>query len=200
MNMSNGFANPVFGTQACFRKIVKAMSEPGVTVTVPGIEGLDNISSSTIAVLLTLTSPKTPLFIDRNISNPLLLRTLCLHTNVPITSNAAEAYFVLLNGKTNTFDSRPIQHDLMCFPCGNEVEPEKSATIILEVDGLNNGRLLKLSGPGVNNVKIISPHLPSAIRRYLCERPHPFPMGLDFLFTSGKKLLAIPRTTRVEEC
>ncbi|OSN01884.1 MULTISPECIES: phosphonate C-P lyase system protein PhnH [Lonsdalea] len=200
MNVTKGFPNPAFGTQACFRKIVKAMSEPGVTVNVPGVEGLDNISSSTIAVLLTLTSHKTQLFIDNNISNPLLLRTLCLHAHVPITASASEAHYALLNGQMQYFDRHPNNFDLMTFSCGNEMTPEKSTTIILEVDGLNNGRCLKLSGPGVNNVKIISPHLPAPIRRYLCERPHAFPMGLDFLFTSGKKLLAIPRTTRVEEC
>ncbi|MEQ9843877.1 phosphonate C-P lyase system protein PhnH [Pectobacterium brasiliense] len=44
------------------------------------------------------------------------------------------------------------------------------------------------------------PRLPGSVRDYLCNRPHAFPTGLDFLFTSGKKLFAIPRSTHVEEC
>ena len=193
MTTMTGFAHPVFGTQLCFRKIVKAMSEPGSLVTVPNVSGLESISSATAATLLTLTSHTTPLFIDPRIGNPLLLRTLCLHTNVPIATTLEEAYFVLLSGN-------PFSYDLMALSCGSEVEPEKSTTVIVEVDGMHDGPCLKLPGPGIKTHRIISPRLPGSVMNYLCNRPHAFPTGLDFLFTSGKKLFAIPRSTHVEEC
>ncbi|KHN49394.1 phosphonate C-P lyase system protein PhnH [Pectobacterium fontis] len=193
MTTMTGFAHPVFGTQLCFRKIVKAMSEPGSLVTVPSVSGLESMSSATAATLLTLTSHTTPLFIDPRIGNPLLLRTLCLHTNVPIATTFEDAYFVLLSG--NAFS-----YDLMALSCGSEAEPEKSTTVILEVEGMHDGPCLKLTGPGIKTHRIISPRLPGSVRNYLCSRPHTFPTGLDFLFTSGKKLFAIPRSTHVEEC
>ncbi|MEQ6970455.1 phosphonate C-P lyase system protein PhnH [Pectobacterium polaris] len=193
MTMMTGFAHPVFGTQLCFRKIVKAMSEPGSLVTVPNVSGLESMSSATAATLLTLTSHTTPLFIDPKIGNPLLLRTLCLHTNVPIATTLDGADFVLLSG--NRFS-----YDLMALSCGSEVEPEKSTTVIVEVEGMHDGPCLKLTGPGIKTHRIISPRLPVSVRDYLCNRPHAFPTGLDFLFTSGKKLFAIPRSTHVEEC
>jgi len=34
----------------------------------------------------------------------------------------------------------------------------------------------------------------------LLNRPHRFPLGLDFMFTCGDELIALPRTTRVEVC
>lgn len=193
MTTMTGFAHPVFGTQLCFRKIVKAMSEPGSLVTVPNVSGLESMSSATAATLLTLTSHTTPLFIDPKIGNPLLLRTLCLHTNVPIATRLDDADFVLLSG--NRFS-----YDLMALSCGSEVEPEKSTTVIVEVEGMHDGPCLKLTGPGIKTHRIISPRLPGSVRDYLCNRPHVFPTGLDFLFTSGKKLFAIPRSTHVEEC
>ncbi|MBN3254956.1 phosphonate C-P lyase system protein PhnH [Pectobacterium brasiliense] len=193
MTTMTGFAHPVFGTQLCFRKIVKAMSEPGSLVTVPNVSGLESMSSATAATLLTLTSHTTPLFIDPKIGNPLLLRTLCLHTNVPIATRLDEADFVLLSG--NRFS-----YDLMALSCGSEAEPEKSTTVIVEVEGMHDGPCLKLTGPGIKTHRIISPRLPGGVRDYLCNRPHAFPTGLDFLFTSGKKLFAIPRSTHVEEC
>ncbi len=139
------------------------------------------------------SSHTTPLFIDPKIGNPLLLRTLCLHTNVPIATRLDDADFVLLSG--NRFS-----YDLMALSCGSEVEPEKSTTVIVEVEGMHDGPCLKLTGPGIKTHRIISPRLPGSVRDYLCNRPHAFPTGLDFLFTSGKKLFAIPRSTHVEEC
>lgn len=193
MTTMTGFAHPVFGTQLCFRKIVKAMSEPGSLVTVPNVSNLESLSSATVATLLTLTSHATPLFIDPQMSNPQLLRTLSLHTNVPIITTLENADFALLSGN-------PSSYDLMALSCGSEIEPEKSATVILEVEGMHDGTCLKLTGPGIKTHRIISPRLPSSVRDYLCNRPHAFPTGLDFLFTSGKKLFGIPRSTHVEEC
>lgn len=183
----------LFNSQCSFRRIVKAISEPGVLVTLPKVAGFNCTTLATASTLLTLASNKTPLFISESIDNPLLLKTLCLQTNVPVTKEINQAYFALLS-------ARGFNHDLMQFSCGSETEPEKSAIIILEVESMHDGKCLKLRGPGIKTHRIISPLLPRRVIKYLCKRPHSFPMGLDFLFTYGKKLLAIPRTTHVEEC
>lgn len=185
MTTMTGFAHPVFGTQLCFRKIVKAMSEPGSLVTVPNVSGLESMSSATAATLLTLTSHTTPLFIDPKIGNPLLLRTLCLHTNVPIATRLNDADFVLLSG--NRFS-----YDLMALSCGSEAEPEKSTTVIVEVEGMHDGPCLKLTGPGIKTHRIISPVCPVASETTCATAPMPSRQDWIFSLRLGKSSLRSP--------
>ncbi|CSE80590.1 carbon-phosphorus lyase complex subunit [Shigella sonnei] len=80
------------------------------------------------------------------------------------------------------------------------VAPEAGATLILQVASLSGGRMLRLTGAGIAEERMIAPQLPECILHELTERPHPFPLGIDLILTCGERLLAIPRTTHVEVC
>ena len=83
---------------------------------------------------------------------------------------------------------------------GTAVAPEAGATLILQVVSLSGGRMLRLTGAGIAEERMIAPQLPECILHELTERPHPFPLGIDLILTCGERLLAIPRTTHVEVC
>jgi alpha-D-ribose 1-methylphosphonate 5-triphosphate synthase subunit PhnH len=83
---------------------------------------------------------------------------------------------------------------------GTAVAPETSATLILQVSSLSGGRMLRLTGAGIADERMVAPQLPDCIIHELTERPHPFPLGIDLILTCGERLLAIPRTTHVEVC
>lgn len=72
--------------------------------------------------------------------------------------------------------------------------------MIVQLASLEQGIALRLTGPGIEHQRIISPQLPPALLDYLLNRPQRFPLGLDFLLTCGECLLALPRTTHVEVC
>lgn len=83
---------------------------------------------------------------------------------------------------------------------GDLINPEKSATIICEVEDLNKGDLVSIEGPGILDKKVMGLPL---LKFWLEERKEKnleYPMGIDLIFvdTFGK-VLSIPRTTKVEE-
>lgn len=193
MTIAQGFSDPVIATQRCFRRMAVAMSEPGTRVQMPEVTASSTVSAAAVAVLLTLTSHDTPLFIDPAFDDEALVQLLKLHTNPPIVTRPEEAKFALLNGCQSACDPT-------AFFCGTDEVPESSATLIVDVEQLTSFHELMLTGPGISTYRVISPVLPLALEGYLCSRPHAFPLGIDIILTSGDEVIAIPRTTQVEEC
>lgn len=66
---------------------------------------------------------------------------------------------------------------------GSAVAPETSATLILQVSSLSGGRMLRLTGAGIAEERMVAPQLPECIIHELTERPHPFPLGIDLILT-----------------
>ena len=76
---------------------------------------------------------------------------------------------------------------------GTPEYPDRSATLIVEMERLQASGA-RLSGPGIKAAAALS--LPE-ITEFQANARH-FPLGLDFLFTCGDRLAALPRSTRVE--
>ncbi|AJC65883.1 phosphonate C-P lyase system protein PhnH [Dickeya zeae] len=191
MTLLAGFSHPWRDAQYAFRRILKAMSEPGVVVSLDHDNGWEGLSSSATAVVLTLMDRETPLWLDPSLSQEVLLSNLRFHTGVKLVEREAAAFALL-----------PVSRELSLagFAAGDEMAPENSTTLVLEVPALGGGRALRLSGPGIAEARMIAPQLPASVLDYLEHRPHAFPAGLDFLFTCGNALMALPRTTHVEVC
>lgn len=191
MTLLATFTHPVADSQRAFRRILKAMSEPGVMVSLPSLPAWGNASTAATAVLMTLVDRETPLYVDPALHDEALLNNLRFHTGAPVTEET-DAPFALLHGS-----SAPGLHH---FSAGDNVSPEKSTTVIIEVPSLNGGLTLRLNGPGLMETRAIAPQLPESVLHYLRERPHRFPQGVDLIFTCGENMMALPRTTDVEVC
>ncbi|WP_239954610.1 phosphonate C-P lyase system protein PhnH [Pantoea sp. Z09] len=191
MTLLASFNHPVADAQRAFRRILKAMSEPGVMVSLPLAQGWGALSPAATAVLLTLVDQESPLWIEPQIDNAILRSNLRFHTGVPL-SESRDAPFALSHAS-----SSPCPAD---FAAGDNLAPEKSTTLIIEVPSLNGGLTLRLSGPGLREPRAIAPQLPESVLDYLRNRPHPFPQGVDLIFTCGEAMMALPRTTDVEVC
>ncbi|MEI7065296.1 phosphonate C-P lyase system protein PhnH [Dickeya chrysanthemi] len=191
MTLLAGFSHPWRDAQYAFRRILKAMSEPGVVVSLDHDNGWEGLSSSATAVVLTLMDRETPLWLDPALSQAALLDNLRFHTGVILVEREAAAFALL-----------PVSRELSLagFAAGDEMAPENSTTLVLELPALGGGRALRLTGPGIAEARMIAPQLPASVLDYLEQRPHPFPAGLDFLFTCGNALMVLPRTTHVEVC
>jgi len=194
------FEDPVDSAQQTFRRLLKAMSEPGLIVQPPPVAPLGLLDPATHTVCLTLLDAQTPLWLSDGFSDPQIRRNLHFHTGMPLATDAASARFALARG--NEIDT------LERFPRGTAEYPEQGCTLVLQVESLGSqpsGRrgavVLQLSGPGIESRRhLVLEGLSRPLVEYLVERPDPFPLGLDFIFTGDRSLAAIPRTTRVEVC
>ncbi|WCG83945.1 phosphonate C-P lyase system protein PhnH [Pectobacterium sp. A5351] len=191
MSIQASFAQPVADAQCAFRRILKALSEPGITVTLPLQQGWGRLSPAATAVMLTLVDRDTPLWLDDALNDDVTRSNLRFHTGVILIRDESAA-FALLHASSTIALSR--------FSAGDDMSPEKSTTVIIDVTSLSGGTPLRLSGPGLETSRIVDPPLPPDIVRYLCHRPDPFPQGIDLMFTCADAMMALPRTTHVEVC
>ncbi|QHB31246.1 phosphonate C-P lyase system protein PhnH [Yersinia canariae] len=193
MSLFAHFDRPVDDAQHAFRRILKALSEPGVLVSLPHASGWLPLNPATTSILLTLVDQETPLYLDEEFNSDALQQNVRFHTGAPLTANISASCFALLGHEITA-------QQLANCPEGNELSPEHSTTVIIQADNLHRGVPLRLRGPGIEHHRTIAPQLPAAVLNYLLSRPAVFPAGLDFLLTCGENLMAIPRTTHVEVC
>ena len=194
MTLETAFTLPVQDAQHSFRRLLKAMSEPGVIVALHQLKhGWQPLNVATTSVLLTLADNDTPVWLSNALHNDIVSQSLRFHTNAPLVEQPQQATFAV---SSDTISSE--QLNALCE--GSDVAPETSATLIVQVSSLSGGRMLRLTGAGIAEERMIAPQLPNCILHELTERPHPFPLGVDLILTCGERLLAIPRTTHVEVC
>ncbi len=195
MTLETAFMLPVQDAQHSFRRLLKAMSEPGVIVALHQLKrGWQPLNIATTSVLLTLADNDTPVWLAAPLSNDIVNQSLRFHTNAPLVNQPKQATFAVT-------DEAISSEQLNALSTGTAVAPEAGATLILQVTSLSGGRMLRLTGAGIAEERMIAPQLPKCILHELTERPHPFPLGIDLILTCGERLLlAIPRTTHVEVC
>lgn len=191
MTLQASFNHPVADAQHAFRRILKAMSEPGTVVALPLQQGWGQVSPAATAALLTLVDHETPVWLDAALNDDAVRSNLRFHTGAALAEDQA-APFALIQAASAIDFSR--------FTAGDDLAPEKSTTVIIEVAALAGGEPLRLSGPGLQAPRTVAPQLPAALRRYLSQRANAFPQGIDLMLTSGMALMALPRTTHVEVC
>ncbi|CAI1701901.1 phosphonate C-P lyase system protein PhnH [Serratia proteamaculans] len=193
MSLLTGFAQPIEQSQQAFRLILKALSEPGHIVTLPDSPAWGALNAASTAALLTLADQETPIQLCLALESEQVLTNIRFHSGAPLANNAEEVCFAV-------FDAQLQAADLQALPHGSEISPEFSTTVVIQLDSLDQGTALRLTGPGIEQQRVISPSLPPVLLDYLINRPQRFPLGLDFLLTCGERLLALPRTTHVEVC
>ena len=193
MTLLAGFDQPIEQSQQAFRLILKALSEPGVIVELPDVPAWGALNTASTAVLLTLADQETPLQLCAELKSEQVLTNIHFHTGAALANRPEDIHLAV-------WDDQLQPAELSALPHGSEVSPEFGATLVVQVATLEGSDGLQLSGPGIEKQREISPSLPTALRNYLLGRPQRFPLGLDIILTSGGRLMALPRTTRVEEC
>jgi alpha-D-ribose 1-methylphosphonate 5-triphosphate synthase subunit PhnH len=180
-----GFADPVLESQACFRAVLEAMSRPGrILPVVPPPELPPGLSPAAAAVLLTLVDAATPLRLAAGAEAESWVR---FHCGCPLVVDGAA--FVL----------DPAAALLELDP-GTEEEPERGATLILEVASLEASAGWRLTGPGIeaeHRLKVAG--APAGFVADWARNRARFPCGVDAILCAGSRIAALPRTVRIEE-
>ncbi|MEZ8147985.1 phosphonate C-P lyase system protein PhnH [Enterovibrio norvegicus] len=186
-----GFDSPVHDAQQVFRELMEAMSRPGKRVSLDYSTQFGSASLAATQVLLTLADNATRLWLSPHFgTDKALIENIRFHCSSPLTELKSESVFALVRGsELEEFEG---------FNIGDEQYPDRSTTLIIEVDSLTEGDTLSFAGPGIQSttemkVKGLNPLLLLAL---VTKRSH-FPHGVDILFTSGSDVIALPRSTAV---
>lgn len=187
-----GLDSSVHEAQQIFRLLMDAMAKPGLVVEVPSDVQFGEVSAAVTQLLLTLSDNSTPCFLSqRYLNDDHFVENFRFHCAAPITQTRELADFALISGEEAT---------TFCgFAMGEGSYPDKSASIIIEVDSLESGIECLLTGPGIQtsssaNIKGLSDELLMA----LISGRGTFPQGVDLYLSSGHQIMAIPRTTRIQ--
>lgn len=188
-----GLVDPVFGSQAIFRKILAAMSRPGSIHTLPpDLNGSpDGLSPAAAAILLTMCDYETPFFSsdDTNVTSDWLR----FYTGAIRTSHPADAKFALIRSDVEN-------PKLQDFNLGDDRYPDLSTTLVIECPHMTGGSPVALSGPGIQGKLDIAPSgLRQGFWTEVQNNSLRYPLGVDLIFTNGLDLMALPRSIRIVE-
>lgn len=192
--MRPGLADPVFDSQRIFRTLLEATAHPGRVVT-PGCPAdvPAPLAPATGAVSLTLFDPETPLWLDPAARTDEVVEWLRFHTGAPIVSEAGAARFAVIAGACAL-------GPLDVFDAGSDDSPDRSATLVIQVDALTAGEGVRLSGPGIRiEARLAVAGLPAWFWDAIRASNARFPRGVDVVLTAGERLAALPRTVRIED-
>jgi alpha-D-ribose 1-methylphosphonate 5-triphosphate synthase subunit PhnH len=189
-----GFDTPVFGSQAAFRTILQALARPG-RVADCGVEATPPpaLGPAMTAVALTLVDADTPVWLAPALRGTATRTYLGFHCNAPIVTAPEAASFA--------FAPAAEMPELASLAQGTARYPDRSATLVVEVEALDTGAAggWRLTGPGIaDTARLPAAGLPAAFARRWAANRAQFPCGVDLILTCGERLAGVPRTTRVE--
>lgn len=181
--LEGGFASPSVDAAHAFRAVMQAMARPGTITRLQGAAPPSCLSVAAGAVVLTLCDRETPIHLAPEVDTPDLRAWIAFHTGAPLVSPRS-CQFAL--------GSWAGLAPLDAYAIGTSEFPDRSATLIVELPVLSlSGATLR--GPGIKDRATLSlPDLAAFQRNHSL-----YPLGLDFLFTSGDLLAALPRSTEV---
>ena len=182
--LKGGFANAPVDAAHAFRAAMTVMARPGTIETLAGAVPPAPMSTAAGTLILTLCDPDTPLHLSGDWDCKEVRDWVAFHVGAPIVT-ASEAMFAV-----GTWE---VLAPLNAFAIGTPEYPDRSATLIVEREALGQeGATLR--GPGIKETAEMA--LPEAEAFQMNALL--FPLGLDFFFTCGDQVSALPRTTKVE--
>lgn len=186
--MRAGFADPVQDSQAVFRAVMDAFSRPGTVHRVGcPTDPPPPLHRATAAVLLALADAETPLWLCP--AAALAQDWIAFHCGAPLVPKAAAAVGLAVT---------PLALD--GFQTGTDEQPELGATLILQIEALNQGRTLTLSGPGLATpLTVRVAGLAGSFVADWARNAALFPRGVDVVLCAEDRLAALPRTVQIQE-
>jgi alpha-D-ribose 1-methylphosphonate 5-triphosphate synthase subunit PhnH len=191
--LAPGFSDPVLASQAVFRSVMEAMARPGsvaaidAAVTPPATLGV-----AAAAIALTLLDFETPVWFDPTLAAASDFGGwLKFHTGAPLTTDPGAAAFVFIADPARMLD-------LDSFCQGSVEYPDRSTTLVLQVEHLSESDGFRLSGPGIKGSRMLSAEpLPLDFADRMTANRALFPRGVDIILTCGRLLAALPRSTHL---
>lgn len=187
--MLAAFAKPVFDSQRTFHDVLQAMARPAVPRTLPVLPPSPApITPAAMAILLTLCDATTSLWLQQPEEEA--VRHLRFHAGVKLAESPREADFALITDPA----SMPA---LDAFPRGDLRYPDRSASLIVQVEGFRLDGPARFTGPGIRDSATLTiDGLPDTFWQQRAALAAQLPLGIDFYFVAAQQVVGLPRTTR----
>ena len=188
--LAPGFSDPALQSADAFREILDAMARPGRIKCLIGLEQAPPpLMVSTAILLLTLADMDTPLWLDDPLRSPEIEAFVRFHCGAPLIETKAEAAFAIISTphRLGSIDA---------FSAGTAEYPDRSTTVIIQVETVTAHGALSLKGPGIETVHHLGviPDYPD-LWPSLIANHRQFPLGVDVIFAAPQAIAAIPRST-----
>jgi alpha-D-ribose 1-methylphosphonate 5-triphosphate synthase subunit PhnH len=184
------FEDPVLSAQATFRAVLDATARPGTIAQLQvSLAAPKPLATAAAAIALTLCDQDTPIWLDPPLrSSANVTDWLRFHTGGRIIGEPDLAAFAFISAPRE-------MPPLAQFNLGSPDYPDRSTTIVLQVDSFREGPELMLRGPGIrdrHNVTL-TPLPPDFVVQFAANRRR-FPCGVDLLLATEAKMMALPRS------
>ena len=183
--LTGGFANPPVDASHAFRAAMDVMARPGEIRVLAQARPPAPMSVAAGTLILTLCDPETGLHLAGAHDTQDIRDWVAFHTGAPVVA-AEEAAFAV-----GTWEALA---PLGRFSIGTPEYPDRSASLIVERDVLGDTGAT-LEGPGIRETATLD--LPEVAA--FAANHKLYPLGLDFFFTAGGRVAALPRSTAVTE-
>ncbi|NBR33670.1 MAG: phosphonate C-P lyase system protein PhnH [Rhodobacteraceae bacterium] len=183
--LTGGFSDPSTDGARAFRVIMNAVARPGRIGHLTGATPPSPMSIAAGTLLLTLCDPDTPIAVVGTLDTDAIRGWITFHTGAPIVDPDAADY---------VFGKWAEVKDLKNLKKGEAQYPDRSATVVVELDSLvNQGAIL--TGPGIHtSLELSLPEL-----ELFQQNSASFPLGLDFIFCCNTQIAGLPRSTKIQE-
>jgi alpha-D-ribose 1-methylphosphonate 5-triphosphate synthase subunit PhnH len=191
--LPTGFADKVLAAQSTFRSVMEAMACSGRVQQITATVGTPApMMHGTAAIALTLFDHDTPIWLDRRMTEAdSVAKWLRFHTAAPITVDSSLSQFALIS-------DGGVLPGLDRFCLGSNEYPDRSTTLILQVESLAKGPGYVLQGPGIDGTTVLRATMaPTDLFERLGVNATLFPRGIDVVLVHDDAIVAIPRTTRL---
>jgi alpha-D-ribose 1-methylphosphonate 5-triphosphate synthase subunit PhnH len=187
-----GFVDATLESQSAFRRALAALSRPGTVQEcgeVPAPPG--GVHPAANALLLALLDQDCRLWLSPSL-NGAAAGYLRFHTGCVLVGDPRQADFALVAAPS---DLPPLGD----FAAGTDEYPDRSATLVLQMDALGSDGGWRLTGPGIRGDAFLrTGDLGAGFPAQWQENAKRFPRGVDVFLVSGTRFCGLPRTTRIE--
>jgi alpha-D-ribose 1-methylphosphonate 5-triphosphate synthase subunit PhnH len=188
--LASGFADPVLMSQRVFRAALEAMARPGTIAAVDAEVAVPPLGRAATALVLALADFETAIWLDQA-ARP-AAAYFRFHAGTPISDEPDGGAFAVAH---RAADLPPLER----FALGSDDYPDRSTTVIVEVEDLSVPGGLVLTGPGIDGRRRLGV---AGLRADFWPQWHAnrrlFPRGVDLVLAAGPRFVALPRTTAVE--
>jgi alpha-D-ribose 1-methylphosphonate 5-triphosphate synthase subunit PhnH len=185
-----GFQNPVHDAQRTFRALLDANARPGTPYAIAAdITAPVGLTPACAAACLTLLDLDVRVWLQPSFADA--VRTwLVFHTGCSLTHQPQKADFALIQDLATL-------SELSSFSWGTAEQPEASTTLLVQVESLQDGHSVVITGPGILDQRTISPTLPAHFWDFWAQNHQAYPQGLDVSLFTENAVMGLPRTVKV---